>query len=103
MAKTKLSKHDITRLANLAGLAVSSAEAKDFTPQLEETLSVIEKLNQLDTSNTPVTSQVTGLSNIFREDQINPSRVLSQKQATANASQTHRGYFVVSQLIDHEA
>ena len=68
--------------------------------QLEETLETIAQLDEVDTKNVEPTSQVTGMTNVFREDVIDQARILSQSEALSNAKNTHKGYFVVPALIE---
>lgn len=91
---------NIKHLAQLSSLNLSDAEAKELTSQLESTLDTISTLDELNTKGTEPTSQVTGLVNVYRQDEIDQSRVLTQDQALKHADQTHDGYFVVPQLID---
>lgn len=88
------------KIAGLAKLEVNTKEKKYLTRQFNETLKVIDKLNELETKKYIETSQVTGLKNIFREDNIEKERILTQKEALANAKKTHNGYFVVKAIFD---
>ncbi|MDP2860595.1 MAG: Asp-tRNA(Asn)/Glu-tRNA(Gln) amidotransferase subunit GatC [bacterium] len=76
-------KLDIAHIAKLANLSLTPAEEKKFSRQLGEILDYIAKLNKLDTEKIEPTSQVTGLENVWREDEISPS--LSQKDALSGA------------------
>lgn len=93
-------KFDIKHVAKLANLSLSDEEEKKFSAQLEETVSYIEGLNEVDTSGVSPTSQVTGLENITREDEITPS--LSQEEALSNAKSTHNGFFRVKGILNNE-
>lgn len=94
---------DIAHIAKLSSLHISDAEAKKLQKQLESTLETISELNQVDTKSVEPTSQVTGLTNVFRNDEIDTERMFSQEEALANGKQTHNGYFVVGAVIDYEA
>lgn len=91
---------DIDRVADLAHLPVTEQEKKIYRPQLTAILSYIAKLNEVHTENVEPTSQVTGLVNVFREDVIDTSRILSQKEALANAPATHKGYVKVKAVFE---
>lgn len=91
---------NITKIAHLSNLTLESQEAATLKSQFTQTLKVVDQLNHLDTSKVEATPQVTGLTNRFREDVIDLSRCLSQKQALKNAANTHQGYFVVPALIE---
>jgi aspartyl/glutamyl-tRNA(Asn/Gln) amidotransferase C subunit len=91
---------DITKIAQLSNLTLDLKEAATLKSQFKATLKVVDQLNQLDTSKVEATPQVTGLENRLREDAVDLSRCLSQKQALQNATNTHQGYFVVPALIE---
>ncbi len=93
-------KLDISRIAKLANLPLTDEEKKKFEPQLKETLAYIEELNEIDTQNIEPTSQVTGLENVLREDEIKPS--LSQEAALSNTKKAYKGTFKVKGIINNE-
>lgn len=92
-------KFDVSRVAKLANLPLTDEEKKKFEPQLEETIQYIERLNEVDTEGIEPTSQVTGLENVLREDEVKPS--LSQEQALSNAKSTHNGLFKVKGILNN--
>ena len=91
---------DISHIAKLANLPLTDEEKKKFEKQLEETISYIQNLNEVDATGIEPTSQVTGLENVTREDEIKPS--LSQEDALKNAKQTHNGFFKVKGILGNE-
>jgi len=93
-------KLDVTHVAKLANLSLSDEEKKKFEKQLEETIEYIESLNEVNTEGVEPTSQVTGLENVTREDEIRPS--LSQEEALRNAKSTHNGFFKVKGILPGE-
>ena len=93
-------KLDVKHIAKLANLTLFEEEEKKFEKQLEETVEYIEGLSEVDTTNIEPTSQVTGLENVTREDEISPS--LSQEDALKNAKSTHNGYFKVKGILRSE-
>ena len=97
----KIAALDIKHLAKLSSLTLDQKEEGFFKKQFEETLKIIEKFDKLDTSQNEETYQVTGLTNILREDKVDPSRMLSQDEALSNAKNIHNGYFVVDAVL-HE-
>ncbi len=93
-------KLDVKHIAKLANLTLSEEEEKKFEKQLEETVEYIEGLSEVDTTDVEPTSQVTGLENVTREDEITAS--LSQEEALRNAKSTHKGYFKVKGILNNE-
>jgi aspartyl-tRNA(Asn)/glutamyl-tRNA(Gln) amidotransferase subunit C len=93
---------DVSHIAKLANIPLTSDEKTKFIAQFADTLKTINVINELDTSHILPTSQVTGLLNVFRQDEVDSSRVLSQDQALSQASQTYKGFFAVPLVIDYE-
>lgn len=71
--KKNLTIEEIRHVANLANLTLSEDEVRKFSGQLSEVLDYIEKLKEVETKNVEPTSQITGLINLFREDEEKPS------------------------------
>ena len=82
-------------------MEVTPKEQKKLHKSFQETLKTIKVFEKLDTKDVNPNFQVTGLTNIFRQDKIEKKRVLTQKQALSNAKRTFKGYFVVPRII-HE-
>lgn len=91
-------KIDVGHVAKLANLALKPEEEKKFEKQLSDILSYVEKLKEVDTKNVEITSQVTGLENVTREDETSPS--LSQEQALSNTKSQHNGLFKVKAILE---
>jgi len=91
---------DIKHVAKLANLTLSTEEEEKFAIQLDETEEHIKGLDEVATQDIEPTSQVTGLENITREDEIKPS--LTQEQALSNAQSTHNGFFKVKGILNSE-
>lgn len=66
----KLNKKNIQHIANLARLELTEKELKTYGSQLSDVLNYIGQLQEADVSGIEPTAQVTGLENIFREDEI---------------------------------
>jgi len=57
-------------LATLSSISLSDDELATLTADLENIIKYIEQLGELDTTGIEPTYQVTGLSNVWREDVI---------------------------------
>lgn len=97
---TKITAKQVDHVAALANLKLEPKQGARFQKQLSSVLEFVSTINQPHAQKTPETTQVTGLSNVTREDSIDKDRILSQEQALKNAPRSHKGYFVVSQIID---
>jgi aspartyl-tRNA(Asn)/glutamyl-tRNA(Gln) amidotransferase subunit C len=66
----KISRDDVLKLARLAKLSLDDAEADELANDLGEILHYVEQLQSVNVSGLNPTDQVTGLTNVMREDQI---------------------------------
>ena len=92
----------VQHIAKLANLSITAEEEKNLTAAFAETMKVVDDLKSIDVNGVEPTSQVTGLENIWRADEVKSADTFSQAQALANAHDTHDGYFVVPQVIDQD-
>ncbi len=60
----------ITKTAKLAHVHLTPAEVEKFDPQLDAVFGYMDILNEVNTDDVEPTSQVTGLTNVMREDEI---------------------------------
>ncbi len=65
-----ITQDEIRHIAKLAKLNLSNEEVEKFTNQLGSVLDFFTQLNEVDTDGIEETSQVTGLVNITRKDEI---------------------------------
>ena len=91
-------KMDIEKVARLARLELSEEERVTFGAQLEQILSYMEQLNQLDTRGVEPTSHAIPIHNVFREDQINGS--FPQEEVLTIAPDEEDGHFKVPRIIE---
>lgn len=66
----KLTRDDVLKLAQLAQIDVSDADVATFTGEFNEILQYIEQLKEVDIEGYEPTSQVTGLTNATRKDEV---------------------------------
>jgi len=94
---TSLSDKDIKHVAKLSRLDLSLSEIKKFKKQLSSVVDFIRQLSEVDTSNFEPTSQTTGLSNIWRDDEV--SHGFSEKDVFFSTNNQYAGYFKVKALL----
>jgi aspartyl-tRNA(Asn)/glutamyl-tRNA(Gln) amidotransferase subunit C len=99
---TKLTIDEVKHVAKLANLDLSSEQIQILQDTLSETIGYVSQIQTLNTTGIHTTHQITNLKNVVREDKIDTTRILSQKEALTNAAHTHQGYFVVPQVLDKE-
>lgn len=86
---TKLSRDDVLRLAALARISLSDEEVESFAVEMSDILQYVEQLSSVDVSGLQPTNQVTGLTNVYREDEVKhygyePRTLLENVPATDN-------------------
>ena len=89
--------NDVEHVAKLARLKFTEAEMEKFTHQLNEILTYVEKLSEIDTSSVEPLSQVIELQNVFREDRSRPS--LPREEVLMNAPEKTQEFFKVPKVI----
>ena len=66
----ELTRDDVIHLASLAKLALTDDEIERFRGEISRILDYVEQLQAVDISGLEPTSQVTGLLNVERRDEI---------------------------------
>jgi aspartyl/glutamyl-tRNA(asn/gln) amidotransferase, C subunit len=77
---------DVRHLAHLSSLQMSDAEVESLRADIEKIINYINQLDELDTDGVEPTYQVTGLQNVWRDDEIIDSSV-SRRQLLALAAE----------------
>jgi aspartyl-tRNA(Asn)/glutamyl-tRNA(Gln) amidotransferase subunit C len=93
----KITKEEVEHVAHLARLNLSDQELSMMTNQLDNILSYVEKLEELNTENVEPTTHAFSISNAFRDDIVKAS--LSQKEALANCKKHNDETFIVPRII----
>lgn len=95
---SKLTREQILKLAKLSRLSLTEAEISKYQKELGDILDYFKILESVDVSGLKPTYQVTGLSNVTRDDvvvekQADPSVLLK------NTPQSQDGYIKVGRMI----
>jgi aspartyl/glutamyl-tRNA(asn/gln) amidotransferase, C subunit len=77
---------DVRHLAQLSSLQMSDTEVESLRADIEKIINYINQLDELDTDGVEPTYQVTGLQNVWRDDEIIDSSV-SRRQLLALAAE----------------
>lgn len=95
---SQLTREDILKLAALARLGLTDAEVGEFSQELTAILQYVEQLSIIDTEGLDPTSQVTGLTNITRED-IVKDYGYDPQDLLKNVPQVDKGQLKVKRMI----
>lgn len=95
-----ITRAEVDRIASLARLSLSDAEAEHAAADLDEILGYVELLEQVDTEGVEATSHVIPLATPLREDRaVEP---MDPELAVANAPLHQGTAFVVPKVIEGE-
>lgn len=88
----------IQYLESLARITLTEDEEKKIGGELQDILTYIDKLNELDTEGVEAMSHCFPLNNVFRADEVKTS--MSPDEIVANAPESQDGAFVVPKTVE---
>jgi aspartyl-tRNA(Asn)/glutamyl-tRNA(Gln) amidotransferase subunit C len=94
----KLSRDGVLKLARLSRLKLTDEEVDRFAEEISAILNYVEQLQQVDLGGLEPTSQVTGLTNVMRPDEVKDYGA-SPEELLKNAPATEKGHFKVKRVI----
>ena len=96
---TKISLDDVKKLSKLARIALTDEQAVQFQKELDAILEYVEQLQAVDTEGVEPTSQVTGLVNVTRADEVVDYGV-DREALLKNAPAQKDGYIQVRRVLE---
>jgi aspartyl-tRNA(Asn)/glutamyl-tRNA(Gln) amidotransferase subunit C len=93
----KINREEVRHVAKLARLELQESEEMRMTEQMNQILSYMDTLNELDTKDIPATTHAIQLQNVFRQDDT--AACLNREQGLANAPQSDGISFIVPKVI----
>ncbi len=94
----KIGVKDVEYVARLARLRLSDEEKDEFAVQLNDILTYMDKLNELDTKDVEPTSHVIPVKNVLRADDVGES--LPGEPSLGNAPEREKGFYKVPRIIE---
>ena len=94
----KIDHSTVDKLADLAKLEFDKEGKEEIINDLNRILVLIEKLNELDTSNIEPLIYMNDEVNVLREDEV--KQEITQAEALKNAPKKDSDYFKVSKVIE---
>jgi aspartyl-tRNA(Asn)/glutamyl-tRNA(Gln) amidotransferase subunit C len=95
---SKLGTTEIERIARLARIGLSAEEAAAMAVELGQIVEFVEQLQAVDVDGIEPTDQVTGLVDVWRADEVQPS--LPREELLANAPASRDGYIMVKRVLN---
>lgn len=96
----ELNKEQIKHIAKLARLELSEQELETYGQQLSAVLDYIDQLREVDVAGVEPTAQVTGLTNVWREDQVLNCPEDVKSAALKLAPETEDGQIKVKRVLE---
>jgi aspartyl-tRNA(Asn)/glutamyl-tRNA(Gln) amidotransferase subunit C len=94
----ELTREDVLKLARLARLDLRDEEIEQFRKEISAVLHYVAQLDDVDVSGLQPTTQVTGLTNVMRQDEIIDYGI-SPAELMRLAPKTQDGHIKVKRMI----
>ena len=94
---TKISSDDVRKVAQLARLEIPADQIETYTEQLEEILSYVDRLQEIDTNNIPPTTRAVEVVNAMRDDLVEVN--CSREDLLNQAPQREGDFFRVPKIL----
>jgi aspartyl-tRNA(Asn)/glutamyl-tRNA(Gln) amidotransferase subunit C len=95
----KLSIEEVEHIARLSKLELSAEEKETYGTQLSSVLSYVSQLEEVNTDEVSPLANVTGLSNVWRDDSVEVSGI-THDDIHKNAPEFERDSFVVPGVFE---
>jgi len=97
---TKITPDEVRRIAALATIGLEEAEIDQMAGELDQIVTFVEQLQNVDTDGVEPTDQVTGLVDVWREDEVRSD--FSREELLANAPDQQDGFFKVKRVLNND-
>ncbi|NET02005.1 MAG: Asp-tRNA(Asn)/Glu-tRNA(Gln) amidotransferase subunit GatC [Sphaerospermopsis sp. SIO1G2] len=95
-----IDREQVHKVANLARLELTPEEEEKFTTQLGDILEYVEQLSELDVTNVAPTTRAIDVSNITREDNLQP---YPEREAILSSAPEQEGdFFRVPKILNSD-
>lgn len=96
----RVTKEDVEYIANLAQLTLDEESKERLVGELSDILTHVDKLNELDTNEIEPMMHALQMTNVFRDDVVEPS--LDRETALNNAPKHDGEYYLAPRILDTE-
>ena len=94
---SRISADDVRKVAKLARLNLPDDKIATYTGQLECILGYVSQLEQVDTTGVPETTRAVEVTNVTRQDGVNPTPV--REEILNQAPQREGDFFRVPKIL----
>ncbi len=96
----KIDNETVDKIAHLARLEFENEAKENIINDMNNMLSFIDKLNELDTSNVEPLVYMSDEVNVLRDDEV--MHTITQQEGLKNAPKKDSDYFKVPKVIDKQ-
>jgi aspartyl-tRNA(Asn)/glutamyl-tRNA(Gln) amidotransferase subunit C len=96
----RITRETVDHVARLSRLELTEEERERYLQQLNTILEYFARLEQLPTEGVETTSHAIPVTNVFRDDTVQPS--LPVEEVLAMAPQARDGFIVVPRVLEPE-
>lgn len=96
----EVTREDILHVSKLARLALSAEEVERLVAEVNRIMAHFAELQELDTTDVPITSHAIPMKNVYRDDNARDS--LSVAEVVANAPDGVEGFFRTALFMETE-
>ena len=94
---SRISADDVRKAAKVARLNLPDDKIATYTGQLESILGYVSQLEQVDTTGVPETTRAVEVTNVTRQDGVNPTPV--REEILNQAPQREGDFFRVPKIL----
>ena len=94
----KVTRETIEHVAELARLNITEAEKEELTTKMEEIISWVDKLNELDTKDVKPMEHVIPIQNVLREDRVTGS--FDREKLLKSAPSQENGCYKAPKVVE---
>ena len=94
---SRISADDVRKVAQLARLNLPDDKIATYTEQLESILGYVSQLEQVDTTGVPETTRAVEVTNVTRNDGVDPTPV--REEILNQAPQREGDFFSVPKIL----
>lgn len=93
-----IDRDQVRKVAHLARLELTPQEEEQFTTQLSDILNYFEQLSELDVADVPPTTRAIEVSNVMRQDALQPAP--NREEILQGAPDRDTDFFKVPKIIN---
>jgi aspartyl-tRNA(Asn)/glutamyl-tRNA(Gln) amidotransferase subunit C len=94
----KIGMEQILKVSELARLDLTEDEKNEFSKQLSDIVSYVDKIGEMNTENVIPADHIAGLKNVFRGSR--PAEPISESDIKKMAPCFEGGHFIVPRIIE---